>query len=94
MDLSAIRVENFAPLVGTTFESESLALTLTEASPLSAPPHVAGGRQPFRLHFSGPAPLISQGIRCLTSQAGESLEIFLVPIGTTDGGFLYEAIFN
>jgi hypothetical protein len=95
MDLSTVTVESFAPLVGDTLTSNNIPLSLIEASALSAPAHVAGGRQPFRLHFSGPAPMLPQAIHPLTLPSGEALELFLVPIGTVPGGgFLYEAIFN
>jgi hypothetical protein len=95
MDLSVVTVESFSPLVGGTLMNESGPLMLIEASVLSAPPHVAGGRQPFRLHFAGPAPMLPQAIYPLTLPSGEALELFLVPIGAIQGGeFLYEAIFN
>ncbi len=94
MDLRTVVMESFTPLVGETLMSESVPLSLIEAGALPTPPHAAGGRQPFRLHFTGPAPMLSQAIYPLTLPSGEALELFLVPIGTTEGGFLYEAIFN
>jgi hypothetical protein len=95
MDLSTVTVESFSPLVGGALMSGNVPLMLIEASVLSAPAHVAGGRQPFRLHFAGPAPMLPQASYPLTLPSGEALELFLVPIGTLQGGeFLYEAIFH
>ena len=94
MDLSALSAEVLTPFVGSTFATEAAELTLVESSPLTCPPHVAGRRQPFRLQFSGAAPLLPQGVHCLTHAALEPLEIFLVPIGFSAERFTYEAIFN
>jgi hypothetical protein len=95
VDLSTVTVESFSPLVGGMLMSGNIPLMLIEASVLSAPAHVAGGRQPFRLQFAGPAPMLPQAIYPLTLPSGEVLELFLVPIGAVQNDeFLYEAIFH
>ena len=54
-----------------------------------------GGREPFRLHFSGPRePLLEQSIYRLEHAQLEALEIFIVPIRRDDLSTTYEAIFT
>ncbi|WP_309713902.1 hypothetical protein [Armatimonas sp.] len=94
LDLRTVTAESFAPFVGTELVTETVTLTLTEASPLRQKPHVPEARQPFRLTFTGPAPLLPQGIYTLAHPELEPLDIFLVPIAGNEDGFTYEAIFN
>lgn len=61
----------------------------------------AGGRGPqgqerkqFTLTFRGPAePVLAQGIRALEHPRLGGLEVFLVPVASTEDGALYEAAF-
>jgi hypothetical protein len=98
MDLRTVTVEAFAPLVGTAFSTvDGAELNLIEAKVLPQPPHIPGGRPPFRLGFTGAPPLLPQGIYSLTHAASTletPLDIFLVPIAGNANGFTYEAIFN
>jgi hypothetical protein len=90
----------FLPHVGDRFDvyvgaPEPMPITLIEASLLahaSAPDIRA---EPFQLKFAGPGPnYLNQMIHRLTHDALGELDIFLTPIGTREGGFLYQAVFN
>jgi hypothetical protein len=94
LDLRTVTAESFAPFVGAEFATETVALTLTEASPLNYKPYKAEARQPFHLIFTGPAPLLLQGTYTLTHPELEPVEIFLVPVAGNESGFTYEAVFN
>jgi hypothetical protein len=95
LDLSTATVALFAPYVGSAFTlEEGGALTLGEATALPYPPHREGLRQPFRLTFTGKAPMLAQGIWRLTHATLGVAEIFLVPIAGDGTTFTYEAIFN
>jgi hypothetical protein len=95
LDLS---LETFAPHVGTHFQLEApggaLPLELVKVTPLSQ--GVPGGRQPFSLHFLGPAEglLVPQRTWTLVHPALGRLDIFLVPLGPAQGRMRYEAIFS
>ncbi len=75
-------------------EDEAINAVLTEAKLLGS-----GGsdetRAPFSLVFRGPIePALPQGTYEVTNDAMGTLEIFLVPIGTSEAGMRYEAVFN
>ena len=95
MDLAALTVQDFEPLVGTAFrirEPAPVELVLAEATSAGEWP---GGREPFRLHFRGPRdPLLAQSIYRLEHAEFGALEIFIVPIGRDDTSTTYEAIFT
>ncbi|QAY75202.1 hypothetical protein [Sphingosinicella sp. BN140058] len=68
-----------------------LKLVVQRVQPLEQAIRAAGG---FRLEFLGPAdPILPQAIYPFAGQ-GETKEIFIVPIGRSDAGTQYEAIFN
>ena len=98
MNLENATLETFAPLVGDTFsvatdESTSLDLTLAEADTYGATDE-RDLRQPFTLVFHGPmSPVLRQRTFTLTHEQLGSLDIFLVPIGPSDGAMRYEAVF-
>jgi hypothetical protein len=49
----------------------------------------------FAAYFEGSgAPTLPQGTYRLRDAGGETIEIFIVPIGRTDGGICYEAVFT
>ncbi|MGH2901048.1 MAG: DUF6916 family protein [Solirubrobacteraceae bacterium] len=99
MDLGALTLADFEPLVGDAFAitppaggAPPPALTLASAATLGARP---GGRDPFALTFHGPPePVLAQAIVCLEHAALGVLEIFVVPLGRGDGHTIYEAIFT
>ena len=96
--LEELTVESFAPHVGSSFVAQvdggTLPLALVRAQTVG-PPHSAGSRAQFALHFRGAGPrILPQAIYRLEHPAFETLEIFLVPIGRDGGQVLYEAIFT
>jgi hypothetical protein len=101
--LDQLTVDDFRPAVGQPFsldagEAGTLELTLSEArtiDPGAAPTDDAGHRAPFALDFRGPAePILPQAVYRLDNGAVGALEIFIVPVGRTDAGIAYEAIFT
>jgi hypothetical protein len=86
----------------------SIDLVLTKVTPLPPPRQIdrATGKaipidrlparlEPFSLLFQGPPDkLLPQAIHRLTPESGESLEIFLVPIGRDEKALTYEAVFG
>jgi hypothetical protein len=52
-------------------------------------------QEAFSIVFRGPAAsFMQQGIYPLRNESLGELDLFLVPIGHDDGGYLYEAVFN
>jgi Domain of unknown function (DUF6916) len=93
-----VKLDTFAPHVGTNFRLEgndgALELTLTEATPGGIKDTRRGARAPFSLTFRGPAqPVLPQRIYRLDHAALGGLDIFLVPIGADPEGVTYEAVF-
>jgi hypothetical protein len=100
--LDKLTVEDFRPTVGQAFslqagDATELTLTLVDArliDPGSAPAS-DGHRSPFALDFRGPTdPILPQATYRLENTAVGVLEIFVVPIGRSDAGTNYEAIFT
>ena len=95
MDLAALTLDTFTPLVGDRFsiaEPAAVELELAEATGAGDWP---GGRQPFRLHLRGPRePLLSQSIYRLEHAELGALEIFIVPVDRDAESTTYEAIFT
>jgi hypothetical protein len=57
-------------------------------------PEWPGHRQPFVLHFTGPAsPVLAQQIHRLTHSSMGELELFLGPVVSATPGITYEAVF-
>ena len=100
--LDRLTVDDFAPAVGQAFVIDAgvagiIELELTEASTYSQAPPVddSGSRSPFHLLFRGPPdPVLAQQICRLENATVGTLEIFIVPVGRTDAGTDYEAIFT
>lgn len=101
--LEKLTREDFLPHVGAEFRVEggnaAVDLKLVEALELGPKPKrlVKPGNRAsaFSLRFRGPGQpfLPQQTWKLVHPQLGE-LQIFLVPIGREDDGFVYEAIFN
>jgi len=52
-------------------------------------------RQPFSIIFTGPMqPILPQGTYLLKHEILEPLSLFIVPIGPSEKGMRYEAVFN
>lgn len=92
-----LTLELFQPQVGqifnAVFSDAILPLTLTVAQPLKSASNPNPGREPFELRFTCPQ-LVRQNIYALDNPALGRAEIFLVPIGETEGGYHYQAVFN
>ena len=85
-DFSGRVGEGFVLAVG----DHRLAATLVAAEPLQGSLRESGG---FRLEFIGPTdPMLDQAIFRFES-AGESWDLFIVPIGRSAEGTRYEAVF-
>lgn len=86
--------DDFRREVGTLYEAEvegaRVALTLAAAQELSSMGREGGA---FRLEFTGPPqPVLPQATYPLHG-AGQTHDIFIVPIGQDEDGVRYEAIF-
>jgi hypothetical protein len=101
--LDRLTVDDFRPAVGQTFSlhaegAGTLQLELVGArtiEPDAPPVDSAGHRTPFALDFRGPTdPVLPQAIYRLDNPSVGTLEIFVVPVGRTDAGTDYEAIFT
>lgn len=80
-------------------DTESFAFTLVEVESLkengSGRKSVQVRPEPFSLIFMGPSqPIFKQRIYNLTHPRLGSMDIFLVPVGETEAGIEYQAVFN
>ena len=96
MDLTTATAADFEELVGQRFsvsEVDDCELLLDQVDVLVKQDE--SPRQPFALVFKGEhaEPLQQQTFELRNADVG-TLQLFLVPVGPTEGGFLYEAIFN
>ena len=101
--LEKLTVDDFRPAVGQAFSLDAagagkLELTLVEArtiEPGAPPTDDTGRRTPFALDLRGPVdPILPQSIYRLEHPEVGVLEIFIVPVGRTEAGADYEAIFT
>ena len=96
MDLAALTLATFEPLVGDGFsvDADPVALEFVLES-ASAAGEWPGGRDPFSLIFVGPGePMLPQAIYALRHADLGVLEIFIVPIARNADGVRYQAIFT
>jgi hypothetical protein len=99
MDLAALTLATFEPLVGDAFAvaiepaaEQPIGFVLESATAAGDWP---GGRQPFSLIFRGPRePLLPQAIYPLAHASLGVLEIFIVPIARDAESVSYQAIFT
>ena len=96
--LDQITIESFESLLGQTFETSGLSLTLIEVSRLGEAINPIRGSWGFSLIFHGPSwPILRQQIhRLKTPDLGE-LDLFIVPLGPDPRNpqvMRYEIIFN
>ena len=88
--------DDFAGLLETKFDVQAAdghqaELVLEEVSELKQ----LKGSEHFSLLFRGPLDAqLAQGIHNFTQAGSEPMELFIVPIGVDEKGFLYESIFN
>jgi len=97
--LETLTYDQMRELVGTRFsidlDGQLCELVLTNAAKVMESEAARLARNPFSLHFTGPAePFLPQRTYPMHHEKLGTLEIFLVPIGRTAGGFTYEAVFT
>jgi hypothetical protein len=96
MDFKTATAADFEKLVGQSFSVAGFGdceLRLDQVDALVKQDESV--RQPFTLVFKGEhAQSLEQGMFELHHAEAGVLQIFLVPIGPSDGVFLYEAVFN
>ena len=87
--------EQFEPHENSKFrvrtDSDPIELELTNVSDLMLSQH----QERFSLTFSGPKDkFLEQGTRLIQHDVLGEFELFLVPLGMNEKGYLYEASFN
>jgi hypothetical protein len=100
LDVGEATAADFTRRLGEAFaltapDGEGLALRLVEVTPHPHAPPTPGRRRGFSIVFVSDRPRhLPQSIYRLEHDGLGTLELFLVPIGTRDGGIAYEAVFN
>ena len=95
-DLATLKIEDFTPHCDTAFDMQAaggiVPLKLVKVSPAGASGRAGGA---FGLLFVAPqGPWLPQGIYPVKHPAMGTMEIFLVPVGPTQGGNGYHATFT
>ena len=95
-DLAALAIGDFTPHLDAAFEMQTangaVPLKLAKVDPVGNSGRAGGA---FSLIFVAPGgPWLPQGIYPVRHPASGMMEIFLVPIGPTQGGNGYQAIFT
>src|SRR5260370_25718613 len=96
LDLATLRIDDFAPHRDTAFEMQTaggeVPLKLVKVDPAGASGREGGA---FGLLFVAPqGRLLPQGTYPAQHPAMGTMEIFLVPVGPTQGGNGYHATFT
>lgn len=95
--LDQLTIDSFQPHVGTSFwlhhDGRQIELRLTSAAKVMESEAARLRRNPFSLYFLAPL-YLPQAIYHLTHEAfAEPLDIFLVPVGKDEKGYVCEAVF-
>jgi hypothetical protein len=96
--LEDITIDDFSGRVGQAFQATAaergLTLTLASVDPLPrAEEHE--GREPFSLEFTDPDPHhVPQQTLAVQHEELGSFDLFVVPLGPSEQGMRYEAIFS
>jgi len=96
-DLGALTADDFQPLIGTQFrrvadDGREARLQLAEVSRHG---RQFAERESFSLLLRDPGEIgLAQGMHPLQHETLGELELFLVPVGRTDEGWEYEAVFT
>ena len=96
--LEALTIDDFLPLVGSSFwlysGNHKVEMRLTKAMPVMESQAARLKRVAFSLYFLAPL-VVPQGMHRMTHDAfSEGLELFVVPIGQEPNGFTHEAVFT
>jgi uncharacterized protein DUF6916 len=98
--LESLTVDSFTPHVGTSFwamfpNGAKVELRLLRAAKVMESEAARLARHPFSLFFLGPkSHLLPQHTYTVAHDSFDAMEIFLVPVGEEQGGYLYEAVFT
>jgi hypothetical protein len=95
-DLAALRIDDFTPHIDAIFDAQTAAgvapLKLAKVDPAGDSGRAGGA---FSLIFVAPkGPWLPQATYLVEHPALGMMEIFLVPIGPTQGGNGYQAVFT
>jgi hypothetical protein len=95
-DLATLKIEDFTPHCDTAFDMQAsggvVPLKLVKVSPAGVSGRAGGA---FGLLFVAPhGPWLPQATYPVTHPALGTMEIFLVPVGPTQGGNGYHATFT
>lgn len=90
--------QEFSKQIKTKFRVATEApieLELSEVKPYSTKPNEQPGLERFSIFFTGPGDTyLPQRVYTLQHEHMGTFDLFLVPIGQNQRGFLYEAVFN
>jgi hypothetical protein len=92
--------EEFSRHLNTKFRinaetPQPVELELTGVLGYRPEPNEQQGMERFSAVFSGPPDVfLSQGVYALTHEQMGDIQLFLVPLGSEERGFNYEAVFN
>ena len=95
VSLADLKAEHFSPHVDSSFtltldDGTEHALTLTDVGRVIA----SAKREPFSLHFLGtPGRVLPQRMYRIAHPGLGAMDLFIVPIGASQAGTQYEAIF-
>lgn len=98
--LDKLTIDSFRPYIDTSFwvmpnPQNKVEIRLIAAANVMESEAARLNRIPFSLHFFGPKSfLLEQKTYRLEHDTLEPMELFLVPIGEENGGYLYEAVFT
>ena len=88
----------FSKHVNTKFRvagEQPIELELSEVKGYLSKAHEQSGMERFSAFFKGPRePFLPQRVYALEHEQMGAFELFLVPVGTDENGFRYEAVFN
>jgi len=88
----------FSKHLNTKFRVASeqpIELELAEVKGYLSKAHEQSGMERFSAFFNGPRkPYLPQSVYALEHERMGAFELFLVPVGTDENGFRYEAVFN
>jgi hypothetical protein len=95
-DLGALRIDDFTPHIDAIFDVQTAAgvvpLKLVKVDPAGDSGRAGGA---FSLIFVAPkGPWLPQGVYPVPHPVLGMMEIFLVPVGPTQGGNGYQAVFT
>jgi hypothetical protein len=96
--MASLTEAEFSKHVGSKFllkiDPQTLELELAEVKGYPSGPNEQSGMERFSAFFVGPGTLLPQAAYLLEHEQMGEFEIFLVPIGKSEQGFRYEAVFN